>query len=145
MTSNNIKGAGLEDLFEALLRLYNNKPERVPKGTKITLSSVALEAGRDPSLIKKGRDVYEHLIEDIKKHAAIQKEKLPKKSSHTADLKARITHYRGEAARFEDLWKAALGRELMLLAQLDEYEQHWKKHTNVIDISGSDRAQNSTP
>lgn len=135
MTSNNIKGAGLEELFEALLRLYNNNPERVPKGTKITLSSVALEAGKDPSLIRKGRNIYEKLIEDIKHYAAIQKEKLPKKSSEIAALKGRITHYRGESARFEDLWKAALGRELMLLAQLDEYELRWKKQSNIVDIS----------
>lgn len=143
MTSNNIKGAGLAELFEALLRLYNNKPERVPKGTKITLKSVALEAGKDPSLIRKERKIYKSLIEDIKHYAAIQKEKLPKKSSQIADLKARITHYRDEAARFEDLWKAALGRELMLLAQLDEYELRWKKQSNVVDISGSDKAPNS--
>jgi predicted nuclease with TOPRIM domain len=142
MTSNNIKGAGLEELFEALLRLYNNNPERVPKDTKITLSSVALEAGKDPSLIRKGREIYKKLIEDIKQYAAIQKEKLPKKTSETAALKARIKHYRSESTRFEELWKAALGRELMLLAQLDEYELRWKKHSNVVDISVSDRASN---
>ncbi|MBL0797819.1 hypothetical protein [Pseudomonas sp. B7] len=140
MTSNNIKGTGLEELFEALFRLYNNNPERVPKGTKITLSSVALESGKDPSLIKKGRKIYQKLIEDIKYYAAIQKEKLSQKTTDTAALKARIIHYRSESVRFEDLWKAALGRELMLLAQLDEYELRWKKHSNVVDISASDRA-----
>lgn len=142
MTSNNIKGAGLEELFEALLRLHSNNPERVPKGTKITLSSVALEAGKDPSLIKKGRKTYKKLIEDIKYYAAIQKEKLSQKSSDTAALRARIMHYRNESARFEDLWKAALGRELMLLAQLDEYELRWRKQSNVTDICAPNRNSN---
>ncbi|MOA41349.1 hypothetical protein D3C78_1632990 [compost metagenome] len=95
---------------------------------------MALEAGKDPSLIKKGQKVYKYLIEDIKKYAAIQKEKNSKKSTQTKDLKARIARYRSEAERFEELWKAALGRELMLLAQLDEYEQRWRKQTNIIDF-----------
>ena len=119
----NIKGAGLKELYNALLRLVNNTPERVPKGTKISRSAVALEAGKDPSLIA-----------DIEHYAALQKEKSAKKNGRVAELKARIAKLRSEAERFEDLWKAALARELFLLEQLDEYEQRWKKYTNVVDL-----------
>lgn len=132
--NNNIKGAGLQELYDALLRLVNNKPERVEKGAKISLRTVALEAGKDPSLIRKDRNIYAHLITDIEHYATIQKEKSAKKNSQVAELKARITQLRSESERFEALWKAALARELFLLDQIDDYEQRWKKHTNVVDF-----------
>ena len=132
--NSNIKGAGLQELYDALLRLVDNKPERIENGFKISLRTVALEAGKDPSLIRKDREIYVHLIADIEHYAAIQKEKSAKKSGQVAELKARIAQLRSEAERFEDLWKAALARELFLLEQLDEYEQRWKKHTNVVDF-----------
>jgi predicted nuclease with TOPRIM domain len=132
--NSNIKGTGLQDLYDALLRLVDNKPMRIGKGFKISLRTVALEAGKDPSLIRKDRDIYDHLIADIEHYAALQKEKSAKKNGQVAELKARIAQLRNEAERFEDLWKAALARELFLLEQLDEYEQRWKKYTNVVDF-----------
>lgn len=132
--NSNIKGTGLQDLYDALLRLVDNEPERIDKGFKISLRTVALEAGKDPSLIRKDRDIYEHLIADIENYAALQKERIAKKNGQVADLKARIAKLRNDAERFEDLWKAALARELFLLEQLDEYELRWKKYTNVVDL-----------
>ena len=131
----NIKGTGLKELYDALLRLVNNTPVRVPKGTKISRRTVLLEAGKDPSLIRSDREIYERLIADIEHYAALQKEKSAKKNGQVAELKARIAQLRNEAERFEDLWKAALARELFLLEQLDEYEQRWKKYTNVVDFA----------
>ncbi|WP_122740299.1 hypothetical protein [Pseudomonas viridiflava] len=133
--NSNIKGTGLQDLYDALLRLVDNKPMRIGKGFKISLRTVALEAGKDPSLIRKDRDIYDHLIADIEHYAALQKEKSAKKNGQVAELKARIAKLRSEVERFEDLWKAALARELFLLEQLDEYEQRWKKYTNVVDFA----------
>lgn len=130
----NIKGAGLQELYDALLRLANNKPERVEKGTRISFRTVALEAGKDPSLIRKDREIYVRLIADIEHYAAIQKEKSAKKNGQVTQLKARLAQLRNESERFEELWKAALARELFLLDQVDDYEQRWKKHTNVIDF-----------
>ena len=137
--NSNIKGVGLQELFDALLRLADNNPERVKKGTKISLRTVALEAGKDPSLIRKDRDIYKRLIADIEQFAAAQKEKNAKKNGQIPELKARIAQLRSEVNRFEDLWKAALARELYLLEQIDDYERRWKKHTNVVDFvpSGS--------
>ncbi|MFJ4140087.1 hypothetical protein [Pseudomonas fragi] len=132
--NSNIKGAGLQELYDALLRLVKNKPERIEKEFKISLRTVALEAGKDSSLIRKDRDIYEHLIADIEHYAALQREKSAKKNGQVAEFKARIAKLRSEAERFEDLWKAALARELFLLEQLDEYEHRWKKYTNVIDF-----------
>lgn len=132
--NSNIKGAGLKELYDALLRLVDSKPERIDKGFKISLRTVALEAGKDPSLIRKDREIYAHLIADIEHYAALQKEKSAKKNGQVAELKARLTQLRSEAERFENLWKAALARELFLLEQLDEYELRWKKYTNVVDF-----------
>ena len=131
--NNNIKGAGLQELYDALRRLANNTPERVPPGTKISRRTVALEAGKDSSLIKSDREIYEHLIKDIDHYAAAQK-KNDRKKGQTQELKARIAQLRSESERFEELWKAALARELFLLDQIDVYEQRWKKHTNIIDF-----------
>lgn len=132
--NSNIRGAGLQELYDALLRLVNHTPKRVPKGTKISRRTVALEAGKDPSLIKSDREIYEHLIMDINHYAAAQKEKDDKKNGQTQELKARIAQLRSESERFEELWKAALARELFLLDQIDDYERRWKKHTNIIDF-----------
>lgn len=132
--NNNIKGAGLQELYDALSRLVNKTPQRVPPGTKISRRAVALEAGKDPSLIKSDREIYEHLIKDIDHYAAAQKEKNDRKKGQTQELKTRIAQLRSESERFEELWKAALARELFLLDQIDVYEQRWKKHTNIIDF-----------
>ena len=43
----------LTEYFSALDRLKKNKPIRIPKGTKITNDSVALEAGKKKGTIKR--------------------------------------------------------------------------------------------
>lgn len=48
---------------EAFIRLIENRPERLPLGARVSQNSVALEAGRDPSALKKGR--YPTLIAEI--------------------------------------------------------------------------------
>jgi hypothetical protein len=43
----------IEDYFEALEKLRNNKPILLEKGTRITNGAVALETGRNRRSIKK--------------------------------------------------------------------------------------------
>lgn len=48
---------------EAFIRLKENRPERLPLGARLSQNAVALEAGRDPSALKKSR--YPTLIAEI--------------------------------------------------------------------------------
>jgi len=49
--------------YEAFIRLKNNKPNILPKGTKVSQNNVAKEAGVDPSALRKSR--YPNLISEI--------------------------------------------------------------------------------
>ena len=55
----------LQDYFDALERLKNNKTINVPLGTKISNDAVSLEAGRKKGTIKKSRPQFAELIAKI--------------------------------------------------------------------------------
>lgn len=115
-------------LFEALMRLVQSRPIRVPTGTAITLKSVALEAGKSPGIIKKQRPVYAELIKEIKRCAAEQKERgQPRKQVNEATRR-----WKDEAERSKNLYHQSLARELMLLHQLDEAEHLLRNSENVL-------------
>ena len=62
MSSNQMSKAELQ-FYEAIIRLKNNKPNILPKGTKVSQNNVAKEAGVDPSALRKSR--YPNLISEI--------------------------------------------------------------------------------
>ena len=62
MSSNQMSKAELQ-FYEAFIRLKNNKPNILPKGTKVSQNNVAKEAGVDPSALRKSR--YPNLISEI--------------------------------------------------------------------------------
>ena len=62
MSSNQMSKAELQ-FYEAFIRLKNNKPNILPKGTKVSQNNVAKEAGDDPSALRKSR--YPNLISEI--------------------------------------------------------------------------------
>ena len=120
-------------LFEALMRLVQGRPIRVPIGTAITLKSVALEAGKSPGIIKKQRTVYAELIKEIKRCAVEQKERgQPKKQVNEATRR-----WKEEAERSKNLYHQSLARELMLLHQLDEAEHLLRNSQNVLNFPSS--------
>lgn len=49
--------------YEAFIRLKENKPVNVTKGTSVTQNNVAKEAGVDPSALRKSR--YPSLVQEI--------------------------------------------------------------------------------
>jgi hypothetical protein len=61
-----------QDYYDALHRLMENIPQKVKKYSKVNSRNVALEAGKDPSSIRKNRGM-DDLI------AAIEKSKSPNK------------------------------------------------------------------
>lgn len=132
--ASNSPGAGLEEYNQALARLVSGDPIVVPKGQKITMNSVALEAGKSLGSIKKSRSVYAQLIRDIEAAAEAQVPRPSSTPSNSQLQRGRARFYRDEARRFEKLYKASLARELMLLAQLDEIQGQLRKYSNVIEF-----------
>lgn len=98
----------VDDYYQALERLIKNTPVRVPKGSKISNDSVALEAGRGRGCIKKSRPQFFDLIEAIRLAAE-------KQSLISVDEKQSL---REVALKYRDLYEAALVREVSLLAEL---------------------------
>lgn len=112
--------AAIDEYFEALERLKNNKPERVPKGTKITNDAVAIEAGRKKGSIKKSREIFTDLIITIDE--ASQKQNKPK-----LDEKAKLEKAKNKAENYRSLYEAALSRELMLIRENAELKKELLK------------------
>lgn len=66
MSSNQINKSKAElHFYEAFLRLKENKPKILPRGSKVSQNNVAKEAGVDPSALRKTR--YPELINEIQR------------------------------------------------------------------------------
>ena len=110
----------IKEYFEALERLKKNKPLNVPIGTKITNDAVSLEAGRKKGTIKKSREIFIELIEEINKIR--EKEDFPIKES-----KEQAAKYKAKTKEYKKLYEQALNRELMLIERVNELEKELKK------------------
>ena len=111
----------LQDYFDALERLKNDKPVNVPKGSKITNDSVSQEAGRKKGTIKKSRPIFSDLIEAI--NAASTEVSKPRDA-----MKERLGDAKRETEKYRKLWEEALCREVSLVKQLwDEREVRAKE------------------
>jgi len=108
--------AAIDDYFDALERLKNNKPMFVPKGTKITNDAVAIEAGRKKGSIKKSREIFSDLIMEIDE--ASKRQSKPK-----MDTKVRLNKAKNKAENYRSLYEAALGREVMLIRENSELKK----------------------
>ena len=109
----------IDDYYAALERLKSNKPLRLPKGTLISKDTVALEAGRKRSSIKKSRPMFDNLIIDIESSALQQ-------NKHAQDSKDALIQLKSEKEHYRNLYHEALNRELMLLKRLADLERGLK-------------------
>lgn len=115
----------LKDYFEALERLKNGRPTRVPKGARITNDSVSLEAGRKKGTIKKSRPIFSDLILAI--DAAAQESSKPED-----DMKGRLAGSKAEVAKYRALWEEALCREVSLVKQLWDEREVWAREKAAL-------------
>ncbi|MEX5592501.1 hypothetical protein [Pseudomonas orientalis] len=120
--------------YAALDRLVAGKGNVVPPGTKITLNAVAIEAGRSPGSIKKQRTVYAALIREINLRAKEQEEQSLPGALKIREAKAKASKAKAKAGSFEDKYKAALGRELMLLRAWENAERRLRQLDKVVPI-----------
>lgn len=111
--------AAIDEYFEALNRLKENSPVRLPKGTTISKDTVAMEAGRKRSSIKRSRSVFKSLIVEIELAVAHQDSSLHKDRDKSEKYKAERNHFRF-------LYHQALNRELMLVKRLAALEMPLK-------------------
>lgn len=73
------------DLYRAAFeRLKKNKPERLPKDTRISQNNVAREAGSDPSALKKTR--FPLLVAEIQKYVEEQAQERPQSARQVSLL-----------------------------------------------------------
>ncbi len=108
---------------DALQRLIENKPDILPPGSKINKDNVALEAGRGKGSIRKDRECFDKLRENIKTAAAVQKKDNSAKPNKSAEK------------LFKDLYHESLARELMLISQIDDLEKDLSALSNVTNIA----------
>jgi len=121
----------LSEYFDALERLKNGRPSKVPKGTKITNDSVSVEAGRGKGSIKKSRPIFAELIAAIEDAANAEVDP-------EAELKARVVSAKGSAAKYRALWEDALAREASLLWEVYQLKSQLSKLTGgkVLPLRG---------
>lgn len=108
--------AAIDEYFEALKRLKKNTPVRLPKGTTISKDTVAMEAGRKRSSIKRSRPVFDRLIAEIDLAVSNQDGSLHKRKDRFEKIKA-------EKQRYQLMYHQSLNRELMLVKRLTALER----------------------
>jgi hypothetical protein len=116
MDDSQTKPITLLPYYEALTRLEE-------KGIKITLKAVAIEAGRTPGSIKKSRPVFAPLIREIRHRAELQSQIAAPGAMKAKAAKLEIKKIRARSDNYEEKYKAALARELMLLLAWDKATQ----------------------
>jgi hypothetical protein len=124
--------ATLRPYYESLNRLY-------AAGEKITLKAVAIGAGKSPGSIKKGRPVYAPLIREIELRAKAQLESSSPGAFKVDQAKRKMSDAKQKADSYEQKYKAALGRELMLLRAWDKVERRLRQLDNVVSIHPTNR------
>ena len=121
----------LSEYFQALERLKTKQPLRVPKGTRVTNDSVAVEAGRGKGSIKKSRPIFHELILAIDEAAVEQ----AKPASAARD---KLDQAKASAANYREALEAALAREVSLLRELYAVKKQLAQLTGgvVLPIRG---------
>lgn len=130
----------LDDYFAALERLKTGRPQRVPKGSRITNDAVSVEAGRGKGSIKKSRAVFADLVKAIDDAATEQ----ARPESAERDKLLRV---KGEAESLRKQLEAALAREVSLLKELYETRKQLARLTGekVVPIRGMTHQQTKAP
>lgn len=120
----------LDDYYQAVDRMLMATNKITKIGTKITQSSVAIEAGRTPGSIKKSREVYQDLIEHINSSQTKQllsgapnEDAVATVSSTSVNgLRDKLKKEKAKTEEFRLKYEAALARELMLVHRVYKLE-----------------------
>ena len=119
----------LQEYFDALQRIKENRARLVPKGVAINNDNVSIEAGRGRGSIKKSRPAFSGLIRDITK--AEEERRLAAFPTGTS------TSAGGDDVdTLRSQLDASLGRELSLLLELYDTKKQLAQLTggNVLPL-----------
>jgi len=107
-----------DELNLALARLRNNNPKTVKRGTKITVASVAKEAGVDPSTIYRFHESVR--VEIRKARNAATKKQQPADQDELRKAEQRAKEYRLAAEELQSQLHTLAQQNYMLSQQLQE-------------------------
>lgn len=110
----------LQHYWDALYRLEQGKPRRVPHGYTINLNTVTIEAGRKPSAIKKSRASNVPLINAITAAAAKQKDPI-------IEVKSKLARQTNRVKGYKQKYHEALNREVMYIEKIAELTKELNK------------------
>jgi len=140
--SNEPKHPTLIPYYSAALRIFTDTTVVLPKGSKMTIKNVALEAGKSPSSIRKDRDIFILLIQDINEKAAQMAERRAPGRGEVIEERQKTKKASAMAESYERRYKESLARELMLIKALDEaqralrrFEEPFGEHPNVLPFA----------
>lgn len=119
----------LDEYYEALNRLVNNKPVILNKYTNITNDNVAIEAGRKKGSIKKSRESFVELIKAIDE--ASERQKIKSKDVKTKYEKAKL-----QSENYRKMYETSLSRELMLIKRIYDLESELsdERNSKIVNI-----------
>lgn len=107
----------------ALLRLIENEPKILPKGSSINNDTVALEAGRKRGSIKKSRPEHAQLISEIKAACLTPKENKAETHFQKSEKQKKL---KNSALEERDNFKEKYEQALTKIVSL-EYENYYLK------------------
>ena len=105
-----------KEYWQAIERLKQGNPIRVPKYSQINKDTVALEAGRKRGSIKKSRDSFAGLIKAIEQCQEHDQQHLPTAIE-------RLKRKRSLKKNYRELYHQALNGDLMLIERLSKLEK----------------------
>ncbi len=117
-----------KEYWQALERLKQGNPIRVPKYSQINKDTVALEAGRKRGSIKKSRDSFAGLIKAIEQCLEHDQQYMPTAIE-------RLKRERTLKINYRELYHQELNSKLMLVERLSQVEKELKQFKNVVPFS----------
>ena len=107
-----------QEFREAKVRIKKNKVINIPRGSKLSLDTVALEAGRKKGSIRRDRypSLYDEIVKDMEETIETPLQLAQRKRDD----------YKNERNHYKELLGKALGRELMVRDRLKELENEIK-------------------
>jgi hypothetical protein len=139
MSEEHKKQSTLKAYYDSAQRIFTDATLILPKGSKMTLKNVALEAGRSAGSIRKERDIFLPLIEDVTKLAKQMSERSSPGEEKVKTAQQKTKKAKAKAQDYEGRYKESLAREIMLIKALDDaerslrrHEDHINRHDNVV-------------
>jgi hypothetical protein len=133
MSEEHKKQPTLKVYYDSAHRIFTDTTLILPKGSKMTLKNVALEAGRSAGSIRKERDIFLPLIEDVTALAKQMSERSAPGEEKVKNAQQKTKKAKAKALDYKRRYKESLAREIMLIKALDDAERSLRRHEDRIN------------